>query len=347
MRVLVTGGAGYIGSHAVRALQLAGHHPVVLDNLVYGHQDIVQEALHVPLVVGQVGDKQLVESVLSGLHPSLSGTVHQQQPIQAIIHFAAYAYVGESVTDPSKYYRNNLGDTFSLLELLVATDRILPFVFSSTCATYGLPNAVPIAEDHPQHPINPYGRSKLMVEQILMDFAKAYSFPSVILRYFNAAGADPRGDLGEDHDPETHLIPRIFDVATGRQNCLQVYGNDYPTSDGTCIRDYIHVSDLADAHVLGLERLLSLSSQHQQLERPLIYNLGNGVGFSVNEVIKTAANVTGTEVQYTYSERRAGDPPALVASAEKARQELSWNPKFPELTTIIEHAWRWYNTRNS
>lgn len=345
VRVLVTGGAGYIGSHAVRALRQAGHHPVVVDNLVYGHQDILDNVLSVPYVIGQVGDKKLMQSVLQGTHPSLLGTVHQNQAIEAIIHFAAYAYVGESVTDPLKYYRNNLGDTFSLLELLVESKQIIPFVFSSTCATYGLPESVPLPESHPQNPINPYGNSKLMVEQILKDFAKAYQFPSVIFRYFNAAGADPNGDLGEDHDPETHLIPRIFDVVKGKQECLEIYGNDYPTLDGTCIRDYIHVTDLADAHVLGLQHVAGLKNV-KSASFPLIYNLGNGVGFSVNEVVATVSSITGCSVASVYAQRRAGDPPALVASAQKACRELGWNPRYPDLSTIVEHAWRWHQRRH-
>ncbi|MFM7635561.1 MAG: UDP-glucose 4-epimerase GalE, partial [Cyanobacteriota bacterium] len=233
MRILVTGGAGYIGSHAVRALTRAGHQPVVLDNLVYGHADIVEKTLKVPLVLGQVGDREVLEPLLRGRHPALDGTDLEGKPIEAVLHFAAYAYVGESVTDPAKYYRNNLGDTLTLLEALVATERPLPIVFSSTCATYGIPQQVPITEDHPQAPINPYGRSKWMVEQLLTDFAAAYGLPSVIFRYFNAAGAEPDGDLGEDHNPETHLIPRVLDTMSGREPYLQIFGDDYPTPDGT------------------------------------------------------------------------------------------------------------------
>jgi UDP-glucose 4-epimerase len=240
VRVLVTGGAGYIGSHAVRALSRAGHQPVVLDNLVYGHADIARQTLSVPLVEGQVGDRALLEAVLQGEHPVLTGTGLAGRPIEAVLHFAAYAYVGESVSDPAKYYRNNLGDTLTLLEALVAPERgvpPIPIVFSSTCATYGIPERVPITEANPQAPINPYGRSKWMVEQMLTDFSQAYGLPCVIFRYFNAAGADPEGDLGEDHDPETHLIPRVLDVMSGREPYLQIFGDDYPTPDGTCIRD--------------------------------------------------------------------------------------------------------------
>jgi UDP-glucose 4-epimerase len=346
VRVLVTGGAGYIGSHAVRALTRAGHQPVVLDNLVYGHSDIVEKTLQVPLILGQLGDREVLEPLLRGRHPGLEGTALEGKPIEAVLHFAAYAYVGESVNDPAKYYRNNLGDTLTLLEALVASERPLPIVFSSTCATYGIPREVPITEDHPQAPINPYGRSKWMVEQLLTDFAAAYGLPSVIFRYFNAAGADPDGDLGEDHDPETHLIPRVLDTMSGREPYLQIFGDDYPTPDGTCIRDYIHVADLADAHLLGLERLLRLREREESVRRPLIYNLGNGTGYSVREVIETAKAVTGRGLLAHVARRREGDPPQLVAGAERAHRELGWRPRFPELETIIAHAWAWHQKRH-
>lgn len=348
MRVLVTGGAGYIGSHAVRALSRAGHQPLVLDNLVYGHAPIVREVLQVPLVVGQVGDRTLLEALLDGSHPELRGTPHEGRSIEAVLHFAAYAYVGESVQDPARYYRNNLGDTLTLLEALVAGSRAdaarapIPLVFSSTCATYGVPQQVPITEEHPQQPINPYGRSKWMVEQLLHDFAHAYGLPSVIFRYFNAAGADPAGDLGEDHNPETHLIPLVLEVMGGQRPYLQIFGDDYPTPDGTCIRDYIHVCDLADAHVLGLERLLRLRERGEAPRQPLIYNLGNGTGYSVQQVIETAKAVTGRGLLAHVAPRREGDPAQLVAAAEKAHRELGWRPRYPELTAIIGHAWAWH-----
>ncbi|MCP9931002.1 UDP-glucose 4-epimerase GalE [Cyanobium sp. AMD-g] len=335
MTLLVTGGAGYIGSHAVRALQKAGFKPVVLDNLVYGHRRIVEEVLDVPLVVGQLGERDLLNQVLRGEHPACGG-----EPVQAVLHFAAYAYVGESVQDPAKYYRNNLADSLTLLEALVepvrtGTGPAIPIVFSSTCATYGIPDTVPISEDTPQRPINPYGRSKWMVEQLLTDFGEAYGLPSVIFRYFNAAGADPAGDLGEDHTPETHLIPLVLEALAGRRSGVEVYGDDYPTPDGTCIRDYIHVCDLADAHVLGLKLLLARGGQH-------VYNLGNGTGCSVQEVLDTARRVTQRELQVRIAPRRKGDPPVLVASAELARQELGWTPEFPDLATIIGQAWAWH-----
>ena len=345
MRVLVTGGAGYIGSHAVRALSRAGHQPLVLDNLVYGHAEQVEQVLKVPLIRGQVGDRPLLDALLVGSHPALAGTAFEGRSIEAVLHFAAYAYVGESVQDPAKYYRNNLGDTLTLLEALVAGAAPIPIVFSSTCATYGVPQQMPITEDHPQAPINPYGTSKWMVERMLSDFAAAYCLPSVIFRYFNAAGADPDGDLGEDHNPETHLIPLVLDAMSGRRPYLQIFGDDYPTADGTCIRDYIHVGDLADAHVLGLERLLRLRERDEPVRAPLIYNLGNGTGYSVQQVIETAKAVTGRGLLAHVAPRRSGDPAQLVASAAKAHSELGWRPRYPDLATIIEHAWAWHQRR--
>jgi UDP-glucose 4-epimerase len=336
MTVLVTGGAGYIGSHTVRGLQRAGEAVLVLDNLVYGHRAIAEAVLQVPLVVGQLGDRDLLDSLLTGAHPQLPAG-----PVQAVLHFAAYAYVGESVSEPAKYYRNNLGDTLVLLEALRAESQrrgaAIPLVFSSTCATYGIPDReqIPIAETCLQRPINPYGRSKWMVEQLLADFGAAYGQPSVIFRYFNAAGADPAGDLGENHDPETHLIPLVLEALAGRRPAIQVYGRDYPTADGTCIRDYIHVNDLAAAHVLGLERLRSNPGQW-------IYNLGTGSGYSVQQVIEAARAVTGRDLTVLDAPRRPGDPAELVADATLARSELGWQPQRSELETILADAWRWH-----
>jgi UDP-glucose 4-epimerase len=336
MTVLVTGGAGYIGSHTVRALQRAGEAVLVLDNLVYGHRAIAEDVLQVPLVVGQLGDRDLLDSLLAGAHPQLPAG-----PVRAVLHFAAYAYVGESVSEPAKYYRNNLGDTLVLLEALRAESQrrgaAIPLVFSSTCATYGIPGSeqIPIRESTPQQPINPYGRSKWMVEQLLADFGAAYGQPSVIFRYFNAAGADPAGDLGENHDPETHLIPLVLEALAGRRPSIQVYGRDYPTADGTCIRDYIHVSDLAAAHVLGLQRLRTNPGQW-------IYNLGTGSGYSVQEVIEAARSVTGRELTVVDAPRRPGDPAELVADAALARTELGWQPERSDLATILADAWHWH-----
>ncbi|NEO61809.1 MAG: UDP-glucose 4-epimerase GalE [Moorea sp. SIO4G2] len=324
--VLVTGGAGYIGSHAVLALLGAGYNVVVLDNLVYGHRDIVEDVLKVKLVVGDTNDRVLLDNLFS------------DYDISAVMHFAAYAYVGESVTDPAKYYRNNVTGTLTLLEAMVAAS-INKLVFSSTCATYGVPKTVPIPEDHPQNPINPYGASKLMVERILSDFHTAYDLKSVTFRYFNAAGADPEGRLGEDHTPETHLIPLVLLTALGKRESISMFGTDYPTADGTCIRDYIHVQDLASAHVLGLDYLLKGGDSE-------IFNLGNGNGFSVKEVIEAARLVTKQQIKAIECDRRPGDPPALVGSSDKARQLLGWYPEYSDISTILSHAWQWHQKRH-
>ncbi len=335
--VIVAGGAGYIGSHTIRELQNGGFEPVVLDNLVYGHRKIVEDVLGVPLVIGQVGDKQLLEKLLSGEHPATRG-----KDIKGIMHFAAYAYVGESVIDPAKYYKNNLGETIMLLEALLEdskkrNSKPIPFVFSSTCATYGLPleTEIPIIETTLQNPINPYGRSKLMIEKILIDYHKAYNLPVSILRYFNAAGADIKGDIGEDHNPETHLIPLVLEALFNKDGFLKVNGIDYPTFDGTCIRDYVHVSDLAKAHVLALNKIINDKSLS-------IYNLGSGKGYSIMEVIEAAKRVTGNEIKILKSKRRQGDPPVLISSPEKAKRELLWEPEYSDLESIISTAWNWY-----
>ena len=322
--VLVTGGAGYIGSHTAKALSRAGATPVVVDNLSRGHEDAVKWG---PFENADILDTDALRAVLA-----------RHKPV-AVIHFAAFAYVGESVADPYLYYRNNVAGTVSLLEAMrsAACDKI---VFSSTCATYGVPERTPIDETAPQTPVNPYGASKLMVERILRDAEAAYDLKSVALRYFNAAGADPDGDLGERHDPETHLIPLVLRAARGEGFTLSVFGDDYETPDGSCVRDYIHVSDLADAHVLSLDNLLSGGAS-------AAFNLGNERGYSVFDVIKCAEKVTGKSVPYTVSPRRPGDPPALVASAVRARETLGWAPKRGDLAVQIEDAWRWFSGRNA
>jgi UDP-glucose 4-epimerase len=324
--ILVTGGAGYIGAHAVKALEDRGFQVIILDNLVYGHQELVKANLACRLVVGDISDRNLLDKLFT------------TTKIDAVMHFAAFAYVGESVTDPAKYYQNNLVGTLTLLDAM-RQHGVTNFVFSSTCATYGNPQSIPITEDHPQQPINPYGAGKLMVERVLQDYAPAYGLKSVIFRYFNAAGADPDGMFGEDHNPETHLIPLILQAAAGKRKAISVFGTDYDTPDGTCIRDYIHVTDLAQAHVLGLEYLL----EHQISQ---IFNLGNGSGFSVKEVIDTAKQVTGQEISIEECPRRAGDPAVLIGSGTKARQILGWEPKYADLTTIIKHAWKWHQHRH-
>lgn len=324
--ILVTGGAGYIGSHAVLALKQAGFRVIVLDNLVYGHRDIVEEVLQVELIEGDISD------------PILLADVFDRYDIAAVMHFAAYAYVGESVQNPAKYYRNNVTGTLTLLEAMTAA-AVKHIVFSSTCATYGVPHQVPITEDHPQNPINPYGASKQMVERVLADFDTAHELRSVCFRYFNAAGADPAGRLGEDHNPETHLIPLVLQAAAGQRDSVSIFGTDYPTPDGTCLRDYIHVCDLAQAHVMGLQYLLQGGASQ-------VFNLSNGSGFSVREVIEAVKQVTGRSFRVTEEERRPGDPPALVGSSQKASEILGWQPQYGELQTIIDHAWQWHLQRH-
>ncbi len=323
--VLVTGGAGYIGSHTVRLLAGQGLKIVVLDNLVFGHEGAIVDD-GVELVRGDVGDKRLIEELFDRHH------------FGAVVHFAAYAYVGESVTDPLKYYRNNTAEPLTLLEVMQAHDCRC-FVFSSTCATYGVPESVPIVESNPQAPINPYGRSKLMVEWILRDCEKAWGLRSACLRYFNASGASEDGSIGEDHDPETHLIPRVLMAVTGEIPQVDVYGTDYPTPDGTCIRDYIHVEDLADAH---FKALVHLAGGGESVR----CNLGTGVGVSVREIIDAVEEVTGRKVPVEYGPRREGDPPALLADPTLAKQQLGWEARHKDVRDMVRSAWQWMNGPN-
>lgn len=317
--MLVTGGAGYIGSHACKGLARSGFLPVAYDTLEYGHDRAVKWG---PLERGDIADRARLDEVIARYEPV------------AVMHFAAYAYVGESVADPGKYYRNNVGGSLNLLE--AARDHgIARFVFSSTCATYGVPDALPIREDALQRPISPYGTSKLTVERMLADFRAAHGLASIALRYFNAAGADPDGEIGEDHDPETHLIPLVLDAASGHRPYVSVFGTDYDTPDGTCVRDYIHVTDLAEAHVLALTALGEGTGQGA-------YNLGNGNGFSVREVIRTVERVSGRRVAVKESARRPGDPAALVSNASRARAELGWQPTITSLAEIVRTAWAWH-----
>lgn len=317
--ILVVGGAGYIGSHMCKYLHGKGLTPIVLDNLSLGHKESVQWG---PLYQGELDDSKLLAKIF------------KQHQIKAVMHFAAFCYVGESVTEPLKYYQNNVAATLGLLSSMLehGVDKI---IFSSSCATYGEPERLPINEGQLQRPINPYGRTKLMMENILDDLDAANGLKSVCLRYFNAAGADPEGELGEDHDPETHLIPLVLYAALGRIKELTVFGKDYPTEDGTCIRDYIHINDLAQAHHLALLHLLDGGSSKK-------YNLGNGNGYSILDVINTASRVSGKEIAYSYADRRAGDPAILVGSAEKAITELNWKPEFDSLENILQTAWDWH-----
>jgi len=319
VKVLVTGAAGYVGSHACKALALAGLQPIGLDNL---ERAGIRELPWGPLEVADTRDRSALDDVLRRHRP------------QAALHFAAYAYVGESVARPGLYYRNNVLGTLTLLEALLDAG-IGELVFSSTCATYGIPRCVPIDEDHPQQPVNPYGASKLMVERILADFEVAHGLRHVALRYFNAAGADPDCQLGECHDPETHAIPLAIEAALGQRTAFDIYGTDYPTPDGTAIRDYVHVSDLADAHVRALEHLVAGGTS-------LAINLGTGIGHSVREVISAVEQVTTRSVPVRAAPRRAGDPPVLVANPARARAVLGWSARYSDLTEIVRTAERWH-----
>ncbi len=316
--ILVTGGAGYIGSHAAKALARAGYEPVTYDNLGRGHRAAVRWG---PLVEGDLADRALLVDAL------------RRHKVAAVMHFAAFAYVGESVSEPELYFRNNVANSLTLLEAM-GEAGVRHMVFSSTCATYGLPDKMPIAEDAPQRPVNPYGESKLMIERMLHWLGPARGLTHAALRYFNAAGADPEGEIGEDHDPETHLIPLVLLTAQGRRAAIDIYGTDYPTQDGSAIRDYIHVQDLADAHVLALAHLLKGGGS-------LALNLGTGEGHSVRAVIDAAERVTGRTIARRETARRPGDPPTLVADARKAKATLGWTPRLSGLDDIIASAWAW------
>ncbi len=316
--VLVTGGAGYIGSHTCKLLAQSGFHPVTYDNLVYGHRHAVKWG---PFVEGDLADKELLLKTIDDFN------------IQAVIHFAAYAYVGESMLEPDKYFRNNVINALNLLEVL-NIKKIKKLVFSSTCATYGIPDTVPIDEKHVQNPVNPYGESKLFFEKAMHWHDVAYGLKSVALRYFNAAGADPDAEIGEDHTPETHLIPLVIESALGQRPHVEIYGTDYATADGTAVRDYIHVLDLADAHVRALQYL-------ENSGESVALNLGTGCGSSVREVIAAVEKNSGFQVPFKESPRRAGDPPVLVAKADKARQVLGWQAQYSDLDNIVKTAWVW------
>jgi UDP-glucose 4-epimerase len=321
MNVLVVGGAGYIGSHCVRQLIEAGHRPIVLDNLVYGHRGAV--AKDIPFYDVELGDESAVGDIL------------EKEKIDVVMHFAAYAYVGESVTDPLKYYFNNSVATLHLLRTML-NKGVKKFVFSSTCATYGEVEP-PIVEETSQNPINPYGQTKLDVEHALKNIAPATGLSFAAFRYFNAAGAASDGSIGEDHKPETHLIPLVFDAATGKRENIQIFGTDYPTPDGTCLRDYVHVDDLSRAHIAVFDKL-------NEPGTALFYNLGTGTPTSVREVIKAVEKVTGKTVPIVEKPRRAGDPPALYADATKAKTELGWQVQYPTIEPIVESAWKWHQS---
>jgi UDP-glucose 4-epimerase len=326
LTILVTGGAGYIGSHTVLALKRTGYKVLILDNLICGHRNFVDDVLEVPLIVGDIRNRTLLDNIFTNYS------------IAAVIHFAAFAYVGESISNPAKYYDNNVVGTFTLLEAMRAAsvDKI---VFASTCATYGNALEIPIAENIPQKPINPYGKSKLMVEMLLKDYTHAYDFKSVIFRFFNVAGASADGLLGEDHEPETHLIPLVLLTALGNRESISIFGTDYLTPDGTCIRDYIHVTDLAQAHVLGLRYLMAGKKSQ-------VFNLGNDHGFSVRQIIDTAKAITQKPIRVEECPRRFGDPPVLVSNSLKARKILGWKPQYTKIENIIADSWTWHKKRH-
>ena len=320
--ILVTGGAGYIGSHTALALAEAGYRPIVYDNFSHGHRWAVQWG---PLIEGDLSDGE-----------KLIATIREFD-ISAVLHFASFIFVGESMSDPGKYFANNVGGTLSLLEAVRAAG-VKHLVFSSTAATYGMPEIVPITEDAPKEPINTYGDSKLMAEKLLYWYDQIFAIRSVALRYFNAAGADVLARIGEAHDPETHLIPLILDAVAGRRSHIGVYGTDYPTPDGTAIRDYIHVCDLAEAHVKALEYLIGGGAS-------TAVNLGTGMGYSVKEVIASVERITGKPVPMRYEDRRPGDPPSLVANADRGAQLLDWKPRQSDIDTIVKSAWHWHQGR--
>jgi len=321
--ILIVGGAGYIGSHINKELNKQGYKTVVFDSLIKGHKEAVKWGDFFQ------GDLENIEDIRE---------VFKKYPIEAVLHFAAFIEVGESVKDPQKYYKNNVANTLNLFQVMLEND-IKKIIFSSTAATFGNPQYSPIDEKHPQIPINPYGQAKLMVEKILSDYDLAYGLKSVALRYFNACGADLDGEIGENHSPESHLIPLILDAALGKREDIKIFGADYPTPDGTCVRDYIHVNDLAQAHILALKKLMDGGESDR-------FNLGNGSGFSVKQVIEVAKKVTGVDFKVTEAERRAGDPPELIADSKKAKEILKWEPKYFDLETIISSAWNWHKQLN-
>jgi len=323
LNILIVGGAGYIGSHMVKMLHLSGHDVLTLDNLSNGYRDAV---LYGEFVEGDITNRALLDHLFS------------KYQFDGVMHFASFIQVGESMEQPAMYYKNNVSNTINLLSAM-AKAKIRSFIFSSTAAIFGEPDYVPIDEEHPKKPINPYGHSKLMVEQILHDFDNAYNLKSVCLRYFNAAGADADGELGERHIPETHLIPLVLQAAAGRRDNISIFGTDYDTPDGTCIRDYIHIEDLCSAHLLSLEYLVSGGDSRA-------YNMGNGQGYSIRDVIDTVKKVTGSGFEVIESPRRDGDPASLVADSTQLQADLGWEPKYPDLETIIQHAWNWEQKHN-
>lgn len=322
--ILIAGGAGYIGSHTNKLLNQQGYKTVVFDNLITGHREFIKCG---EFVLGDLGNKEQIRLCFN------------QYKIKAVMHFSAFAYVEESILNPTKYYQNNVLNTMNLLDIM-REFGIQYFVFSSSCSVYGIPVSLPIKEDHPRSPISPYGKSKFFIEEILKDYDKAYGIKYINLRYFNAAGADPEGEIGELHEPETHIIPSTIYAALGKNDNVKIFGTDYPTKDGTCIRDYIHVVDLADAHIKALNYLVATNKSNS-------FNLGNNNGYSVREIIQIVRKISGKNFKIVEKERRSGDPPILISDSKRAVNRFDWIPKFPHLETIIEHAWNWYNNLHS
>jgi UDP-glucose 4-epimerase len=323
-KILIVGGAGYVGSHVLKVLDARHYSLVTFDNLACGHRELVKWG---KLVEGNLADNNSLEALFN------------KENFDAVIHMAAYAYVEESVQDPRKYYDNNVLSTLCLLETMLK-HRVKHIIFSSSCTVYGEPHQIPIPEQHSLRPTNPYGWTKVMVEQILKDYGLAYDLNWISLRYFNAAGADPEAGIGEDHSPETHLIPLILDVALGRRDHVKIYGHDYATPDRTCVRDFVHVLDIAQAHILALEKLFADGKNG-------IFNLGLNKGYSVNEVVRLCQDVTGKTIKIVQASRRPGDPPILIAQSDKAKTDLAWQPRFSDLKEIIDTAWRWHKQRFS
>ena len=322
--VLIVGGAGYIGSHTVKELHKKGHEILVLDNLVHGHKEFLKWGKFVNADLENI--KQL-------------RSIFKKYPITSVMHFASYINVGESVTDPKKYYINNVTNTLNLLNVMIEYS-VRHFIFSSTCATYGTPVSIPIDENHPQNPINPYGQSKLMIEKIIEDYSNAYDFSYVSLRYFNASGADQDGEIGEWHNPETHLIPIVLDAAINKRDSIEIYGTDYDTPDGTCIRDYIHVTDLADAHIKALEFL-------ESGEKSTAFNIGTENGYTVREIIEKTIEITKREIKVVETGRREGDATTLISKSTKIKDTLKWEPQHSSLNEIIQSAWNWHKKLNN
>ena len=361
MRILVTGGAGFIGTHTVRKLIKAGHFPIVIDNLEEINYEVISSKLKVPLIKINVGNKKSLIETLNGKHKLLKNTIHEDKYVQAIIHFAALTNIRDSFHNPIHYFKNNVLETINLLEVLCDKELNsyrkesipIPIIFSSSCATYGIPKKLPIDEYFPQKPINPYGKYKLIIEMILKDFAKAYNLTSIILRYFNASGASEDVFFGENRKKETHLIPLAINSALGVNKNFNVFGLDHPTADGSCIRDYVHVEDIAEAHLLALEKLrsvlydnLSKKSYKPLVENCLEYNIGLEKGFSVLEIIKKVEEIVGKNCPFKVIEKQESDPPILIASSKKIKQELGWQPRFNTIDEIILHSYNWIKKSN-